>query len=158
MNTRKNWFHTTCLTLFMSLLCANFIQASEQKSDTPEARALQVLDDFMLAFNAYDAKSWMQTLHFPHYRLAKGEMVVLQAGDATLEKLASALVALRQSGWHHSAWAHRKIVHVSDNKVHINTRFTRYRVDGSIIASYDSLYIVTLENGLWAVKMRSSFA
>jgi hypothetical protein len=36
--------------------------------------------------------------------------------------------------------------------------FTRYRLDGSIIASYDSLYIVTLEHGRWAVKMRSSFA
>ena len=143
------------ICLILCLLCGSIVYAEDQ---TPESQAMQVLDDFMQGFNAYDAQAWMQTLHFPHYRLANGEMVVLQSGNETLEKLNASLLALRQSGWHHSAWTHRKIVHSGPNKVHINTRFTRYRLDGSIIASFDSLYIVTLEHGRWAVKMRSSFA
>jgi len=158
MNITKSLMPGIYMALFLGLLNINFIQAAEQEPDTPEAQAMQVLDDFMLAFNTYDAKAWMQTLHFPHYRLANGEMVILQSGDETLERLKYSISALRQSGWHHSAWTLREIVHTGPNKVHINTRFTRYREDGSIIASYDSLYIVTFEQGRWAVKMRSSFA
>ena len=37
-------------------------------------------------------------------------------------------------------------------------RFTRYRKDGSVISGYDSIYVVTNENGHWGVKARSSFA
>ena len=42
--------------------------------------------------------------------------------------------------------------------VHIDTRFTRYRADGSVLVSYDSLYIVTKQSGRWGVLARSSFA
>ena len=61
-------------------------------------------------------------------------------------------------GWHHSQWDKREIAMRSANKIHVNTRFTRYREDGSIINSHESLYILTRENGKWAIKMRSSFA
>ena len=37
------------------------------------------------------------------------------------------------------------------------TQFTRYRKDDTPIASYESLYVVTKEQGRWAIKMRSSF-
>lgn len=62
------------------------------------------------------------------------------------------------AGWHHSKWDHRKIIHATADKVHVDTKFTRYRADGSIIGSYESLYILTFEDGRWGVKMRSSFA
>jgi len=42
--------------------------------------------------------------------------------------------------------------------VHVDTKFSRYREDGSLIGSFDSLYIVTKEDGRWGVKLRSSFA
>ena len=60
--------------------------------------------------------------------------------------------------WHHSAWEKRRILHWSESKVHVDTKFSRYREDGSVIASYDSLYILTKEDGRWGVKMFSSFA
>jgi hypothetical protein len=65
---------------------------------------------------------------------------------------------MAKDGWHHSKWDRRRIIHTSDNKVHVDTKFTRYREDGTKIGSYESLYIVTKENGQWGVKMRSSFA
>ena len=33
-----------------------------------------------------------------------------------------------------------------------------YRKDGSIIGSFESLYVVTKEQGRWGVKLRSSMA
>ena len=58
----------------------------------------------------------------------------------------------------HSAWDHRKIIHSSDDKVHVNTRFTRYRADDTKIGVYDSVYVVTKQDGHWGVQARSSFA
>ncbi len=39
------------------------------------------------------------------------------------------------------------MVHAGPDKVHIDTRFTRYRKDGSVIGGFDSIYVVNRENG-----------
>ena len=69
---------------------------------------------------------------------------------------------VRESGmfadWARSAWEKRDILHAGPDKVHINTRFVRYRADGSVIGAFDSIYIVTSQDGHWGIKIRSSFA
>jgi hypothetical protein len=40
----------------------------------------------------------------------------------------------------------------------VDTLFLRYRADGSLIGSFESLYVLTKEQGRWGVKLRSSFA
>jgi len=109
----------------------------------------------MNAWNHKDMEAWERTFHFPHYRLASGTMTVLERPGM---QDASRVWTRVGSDWHHSRWDHRRIVHASADKVHVDTKFTRYRQDGSKIGSYESLYIVTKENGRWGVKMRSSFA
>ena len=46
--------------------------------------------------------------------------------------------------WDHSAWARRAVIHAGADKVHIDTRFNRYRKDGSVIGGFDLIYVVTL--------------
>ena len=60
--------------------------------------------------------------------------------------------------WDHSAWARRDVIHAGADKVHIDTRFNRYRKDGSVIGGFDSIYIVTRVDGRWGIQGRSSFA
>jgi hypothetical protein len=60
--------------------------------------------------------------------------------------------------WDHSAWDRREVNHAGRDKVHIDTRFTRYRKDGSVIGGFDSIYVITRQDGHWGVKIRSSFA
>lgn len=43
-----------------------------------ETAALAILDDFMAAFNARDAEAFEATFHFPHYRIAGGDVSVLE--------------------------------------------------------------------------------
>jgi hypothetical protein len=121
-----------------------------------EAAAMKVLDAFMTAFNARDVAAFETVLHFPHYRIASGNVSVLQ-GPSTLPDLFGRFVAAMPA-WDHSAWEKRKAIHSGPDKVHIDTRFTRYQADGSVLASYDSLYIVTKQSGRWGVLARSSFA
>jgi len=121
-----------------------------------ETQVMAVLDEFMRSFNALDIEAHKITYHFPHYRLASGRMNVLEkAGDMNQEDLKNFLQGI---GWHHSEWGSREISMQSGNKVHVNTSFTRYREDGSVIGTYNSLYILTRENDNWGIKLRSSFA
>ncbi|HWA30305.1 MAG TPA: hypothetical protein VG867_04380 [Rhizomicrobium sp.] len=116
--------------------------------------AMKCLDDFMAAFNARDVEAFEATFNFPSVRLASGHLVTLNKGDMKPERFTQGALA----EWDHSAWEHRKIIHAGEDKVHIDTRFTRYRKDGSVIGGFDSVYVITNENGHWGVKIRSSFA
>jgi hypothetical protein len=118
------------------------------------AAAMTCLDDFMAAFNARDIPAWRRTFNFPSVRLASNTMVVIEADYHQPEMFGRGALA----EWDHSDWARREVVHAGPDKVHIDTRFVRYRKDGSEIGGFDSLYVVTCENGHWGVKARSSFA
>jgi hypothetical protein len=99
----------------------------------------------------------IETLLFPHVRIASHQVVVLPDAksyrDAAL-RLESYMV----SDWDYSKWAKRKIVQADKEKVHVVVTFNRYRKDNSLIASENSLYILEKINGHWGIRGRSSFA
>jgi hypothetical protein len=116
--------------------------------------ATKVLDDFMAAFNARDLAAFEATFNFPSVRLASNTLRLIERGDHRPEMFETG--ALKD--WHHSAWERRAVIHSGPDKVHFDTRFTRYRADGSVIGGFDSIYVVTCEDGHWGVKARSSYA
>jgi len=130
-----------------------------KRSEAPltdvESEVMRLLDDYMNAWNRKDLVAWERTFHFPHYRLDSGKMTVL---DRPGLQDATRVWGSAGSDWHHSRWDRRRIIHLSPDKVHVDTKFTRCRADGSVISSFESLYILTKEDGRWGVKMRSSFA
>ena len=142
------------------LLIGLMTDSVAEKRPTPlapdtESDIMRVLDDYMSAWNRKDLAAWERTFHFPHYRLAGGKMTVL---DRPGLQDPTRVWSSAGSDWHHSRWDRRRIIHSSADKVHVDTKFTRCRADDSVIASYESLYILTKEDGRWGVRMRSSFA
>lgn len=123
-------------------------------ADQSSVAAMKLLDDFMTAFNARDVEAFDATFNFPSVRLASGRLITLNAGDHKPEMFGKGAL----TEWDHSAWEHREIIHAGEDKVHIDTRFTRYRKDGSVIGGFNSVYVVTKEGDHWGVKIRSSFA
>ena len=126
---------------------------------TSEAEALRVLDEFMANFNNGDHAAMAALFHFPHVRIAHGDVFIWNSAD---EFLAARTPAdqerfVRATGWHRTEWDRREVVQVGERKVHIAVRFTRYREDGSVIGTYNSLYIVTKRNGRWGIQARSSY-
>ena len=116
--------------------------------------AMKCLDDFLAAFNARNPEAYAKTFNLPTVRIASGKMVILNKEDFTPQRF----LAESLKEWDHSKWERRNVIHAGADKVHIDTRFTRYRKDGSVIGGFDSIYVVTNENGHWGVKARSSFA
>ncbi|MBX9596580.1 MAG: hypothetical protein K2X46_19605 [Roseomonas sp.] len=125
-------------------------------SDTgnAEAEAMAVLDRHMAALNARDAAALAATLHFPHYRLSGGRLRVWETPATYLDDF----FARAGEGWDHSAWDYRYVVAASDDKVHLDVQFTRYRADGGSLGSFRSLWVVARLDGRWAAQLRSSFA
>jgi len=118
------------------------------------AAAMACLDDFMAAFNARDIKAFEATFNFPSVRLASGRLAIIEPGYHHPGMFDQGALA----DWDHSGWDRREVIHAGPDKVHIDTRFTRYRADDSVIGGFDSIYVVTCEDGHWGVKARSSFA
>lgn len=118
------------------------------------AAAEACLDAFMAAFNARDLPAWEKTFNFPSVRFASNTMTIIEPGYHRPEMFDQGAL----TEWHHSAWERRTVIHAGPDKVHFDTRFTRYRADGGIIGGFDSIYVVTCEDGHWGVKARSSYA
>lgn len=129
---------------------------SEQNSKLAIENAMRVLDSFMAHFNARDMEQWSETLNYPHVRFAGSEVTVWD----TKEEYSSVDIfdRLTSTGWHHSAWLSRKVILVSEDKVHISTVFQRYDENNNPLKQYQSLYIVTNKDGHWGVQARSSLA
>jgi hypothetical protein len=122
----------------------------------PEAveAALRAMDEYLVAFNARDLEAVDAALNYPSIRLTEdGALHILERGHYTLERMQSG--SLQE--WGHSVWEQREPVQASEDKVHIAVEFTRYRPDGSKIATYNTLYVVTRQDGHWGIKLRSSF-
>ena len=140
---------------FSLLLLGLLLVTGPVRAEEPEAAAIGVLDAFMQAFNARDMEAWEATYHFPHFRMADGELSVLERAGLRSPELFDRLAA---TGWDHSAWLSREVVQAGPDKVHLAVTFARYRADVSELARYQSLYVVTREEGRWGIRGRSSFA
>jgi hypothetical protein len=108
----------------------------------------------MEALNARDQSALVATLHFPHHRLTARGLQTWTTPDGYL----SDFLARAGDGWARSAWNFVSVVAASPDKVHLDVEFTRYRADGSEIARYRSLWVITRDNDRWAAALRSSFA
>ena len=54
--------------------------------DETHLQCLKVLDEFMASLNAYDAAGMDRGMHFPHVRIARGEVkVYAQAGSNPMD-------------------------------------------------------------------------
>lgn len=120
-----------------------------------DVECMKVLDRFMAALNAYDAKAMDATMHFPHVRFAAGTMKVYEEPGNNPMDLFNRL--RQEDDWKYSTWRTRELVQFNANKAHYMLSYTRFRSDDSVIGVYESLYALTRHEGRWGIQLRSSF-
>lgn len=122
--------------------------------------AKKVCEIYHNAFNDQDIDTIHTVMHFPHIRINdQGTVRVLQTIDES--KIGHQRYFQRiteQDDWSYSSQDLVEVLHASDVKVHFKIQFTRYRTDGTKIATYQSLWIVIKHDGRWGILARSSFA
>ena len=123
-----------------------------------EEKAVAAAIAYMNAFNEGDAQKCSTCINFPHARVgANGNLVVSEnADDLTPPNFFEEF--RERYGWNHSCWDSREVIQSIENKVHLKVQFSRYRVDGSKIGAFPSIWIMTKQDNHWGIKMRSSFA
>jgi uncharacterized protein YchJ len=109
------------------------------------------MNQLLERFNARDTAGWDATFHYPHVLATNGRATILtdpaqQAG--TIDNLIS-------QGWVRSEWGELKVVQCAPSKAHVSATFVRYRADGSMLSSTQSIYAVEERSGRWGVVMRS---
>lgn len=145
-----------CLTLMSPFALITPVSAQDDNIGIAISGAMQALDEFMLHFNRRDMENWASTLNYPHVRFASGTVTVWESPEEFAE--GETFVRLPRTGWDHSHWLSRDVVMASPGKVHIQTVFQRFNSDNEIIGTYESMYIVTLQDGHWGTQARSSLA
>lgn len=118
--------------------------------------AVAKVEESMTAFNARDPIAWAATFNYPHVRIASGEVGVWE----TEEEFAAWIDfdAFAGRDWDHSEWNEIEAIQVAENGANVALTFSRYNADDEVISTFNTLYLVTNENGRWGIRARSSFA
>ena len=143
--------------LFIVTFWLSISAAAQSDSSQNEQEVMGVLDAFMASFSASDPQAHTATYHFPHFRLAQGDMASWQTRQDAINAHKFLFKKLPSTGWYRSEWIDREIISINDSKAHVATRFRRLREDGSEIVTAESLYVLTKDNGRWGIKLRSSY-
>ncbi len=117
-------------------------------------QGLLLMEAHINALNKRDAKAIAATLHFPHHRLSGTTWKTWQTAEHYFEDF------LNRAGthWKRSSFDNIKVVDSSANKVHLDVEVRRYDASDAVITSFRSLWVIIEIDGVWAAKVRSSFA
>ena len=148
--------HLVINLAFLSVMAFNTPNVFAEDDNLSSKEAMNVMDQFLEAFNEQDIEAWSKTLNYPHVRFANGQVKIWENRQSFVSE--ANLQALINSGWDHSRWLRREVVLSSPLKVHISTSFERYDKNNQAISAYDSLYIVTKKDDQWGIQARSSLA
>ena len=151
----KTLFSPVAAGLFFAVVLGVTSPAFADETALKAARA--TMDDFMTAFNAKDEDAWAATFNYPHVRFASGAVAISHDAKAVTDRMDFAAFSAA-TGWDHSAWDRVEALDAGSEKVHFKVTFSRYTAAGDKMATYDSLYVVTLKDGHWGIQARSSFA
>ncbi len=123
-------------------------------TDSAIAHSLGVMDAHIEALNARDARALAATLHFPHHRLSGTEWTTWETPEHYFDDFR----ARAGSGWARSAAGDIKVVDASENKVHLDVEIRRFDERDALLTRFRSLWVIVEIDGVWAAKVRSSFA
>ncbi|MDE2641095.1 MAG: hypothetical protein OXI03_11020 [Chloroflexota bacterium] len=125
-------------------------------SDVGE-QAMATARAFIDAFNAQDHERLAGTLNYPHVRLAKGAFETIATHEDCVARSHQVAPALAEEGWDHTVVAAMEVVHEGPGKVHLAITNHRCHADGTVYKPFDTLWVVTLQDGHWGVQFRSSY-
>ena len=113
--------------------------------------------NFIPAFNAQIHQAFAKTLNYPHIRLAKGEFQTIANQEEFAVLSEQGENWLRNENWDHTLVESMDSIHVGEDKVHLSIKNHRVTKSGDIYNSFETLWIVTLNDQHWGIQFRSSY-
>ena len=138
-------------------LAAGLDDLSESDREANAAAAVAAVERYLDAFNARDEVAMTDAMRFPHVRVGRGGVRTWRSAaeyrdgfdfDGFAERL----------GWEHSEADSMEAIQVGARGVNVAVRITRYGAGGTLIHSFDTIYLVTEKDGHWGIRAGSSIA
>ena len=138
-------------------LAAGFDDLSEDDREATASAAIAAVERYLDAFNDRDEEAMVAALHFPHVRVGVGRASVRESAAEYMEGFDFDAFAERL-GWVRSEADSMEAVQVGARGVNVAVRITRYGEGDARIHTFDTIYLVTEEDGKWAIRAGASIA
>jgi len=125
--------------------------SSAGEADIATAKAWQK------AFNKLDSPGMADNCNFPHVRLAQGKFTRFETRQDFLDSQMGLKDRLEAEGWVHTTMDSVKVVQEGPDKVHLAIVQLREHADGTVYKPFNTLWIITLQDGNWGIQFRSSY-
>lgn len=120
-----------------------------------EERAVKTANAWMKTYNNRDLAGCDNAVNFPLIRLGMKGLIIFKKPPLLPPKFFERFS--NATGWNHTCWEYRHVIHSCETKVHLSLEHTRYRADGGVIDTCPAIWVITNQNGHWGIKIRSSF-
>jgi len=138
-------------------LAAGFDDLSGHDREATASAAIAAVERYLAAFNDRDEEAMVAALHFPHVRVGVGGATVRESAAEYMEGFDFDAFAERL-GWERSEADSMEAVQVGARGVNVAVRITRYGEGDATIHTFDTIYLVTEEDGKWAIRAGSGIA
>ena len=118
-----------------------------------EQVGLDAVDRFITTWNSRNPDDWAASLNYPHVRPSPigPTRVAPDAADYAAHVDFNQVI---QSGWDHSEWDYKHVLHTSPRKIHVAGQWSRYNAAGEVILTTPIVYVVTHADGQWGIQSR----
>lgn len=106
---------------------------------------------FFAAWNAHDADAVAAAIHYPHVRIADGQVEVWKGREAFLAGAEPG----RQRTWYQTRVDGMTVAQVTANGVNLTVTLSRLGRDGRVLSTDEGVFLVSLRDGVWKVQARS---
>lgn len=122
--------------------------ATQAKNRAAGERAVTA---FFTAWNAHDPQAVAAAIHYPHVRIADGQVDVWKTPEAFLAGSEPG----RQRTWYQTRVDKVEVAQTTANGVNLTVTISRIGRDGTVLSTDDGLFLVALRDGTWKVQARS---
>ena len=138
-------------------LAAGLDDLSEAEQKANAEAAVAAVERYLDAFNARDEVAMTAALLFPHVRVGRDGVRAWESAGEHMEGFDFDAFAERL-GWERSEADSMEAVQIGARGVNVAVRITRYAVGGARIHSFDTIYLVTEQDGRWGIRAGAAIA
>ncbi len=142
----------TFVCVLLSLTLGGIFAVPASGQDDKAARALEAVDAFLTTWNSRDPKAWANSLNYPHTRQSPTRGRVWQTREAFVPAVDFERVL--RTGWHHTQWDRKEVIHSGRRKAHVAGQYTRYNAEGEKLLTNQVTYVATEVDGKWGIQAR----
>lgn len=106
---------------------------------------------FVAAWNAHDPERVAAAIHYPHVRIADGQVEVWKTADLFLAGTEPG----RQRTWFQTRVDDMTVAQTTTNGVNLTVKISKLGRDGTVLSTDEGLFLVALRDGSWKVQARS---